>query len=145
MALPQLQWKLIGLIVAFGAGTCILSVFAVSTGLIQMKEALKIYPESQVIIDRYSDRTLFYLFGSFTVSALLNLTVFFVVLRRLAGPIKRLRDYFKKLSLHPETKDQLVFRGGDYFHDLPPVINQAVRELRGQRDDAKNKKIRVLK
>lgn len=133
MALPQVQWKLIGLILAFGAGTCILAVFAVSVGLIEMKEALKAFPEAQIIIDRFSDRVMFYLAGSFLVSAFFNLTVFMIVLRRLAGPIRRLRDFFKKLAHHPEMKDQLTFRGGDFFHDLPPIVNHAIREVRDQK------------
>ncbi|MCM0605259.1 MAG: hypothetical protein KA715_04155 [Xanthomonadaceae bacterium] len=140
MALPQLQWKLISLILAFGAGTCILSVFAVSVGLIQMRGALSHFPEAQHVIDRFSDRVMFYLLVSFVVSAVFNLTVFFIILRRLAGPIERLRDYFKKMSVSPESHEQLRFRGGDFFMDLPPVVNQAMKEIRASESKLKKSK-----
>lgn len=97
-----------------------------------MRGALAGHADAQHVIDRFSDRVMFYLFASFFVSAVLNLTVFFVILRRLAGPIKRMRDYFKRLSLNPESKEQLTFRGGDFFLDLPPVINKAVKEIRSE-------------
>lgn len=134
MALPQMQWKLIGLIIAFGTGTCVLAVVGVSVAMIQLRAAVSAYPEVQILVDQYSDRAMIYLVGSFLISAFVNMTVFFVVLKRLAGPIRRLRDYFKRLALQPDTQEMLHFRGGDFFDDLPPVVNQALKEIRARRN-----------
>lgn len=50
---------------------------------------------------------------------------------RLAGPIYRLRKYFfdiSKTGSFPE--EELRFRKGDFFSDLPSVVNQAMSQLK---------------
>lgn len=45
---------------------------------------------------------------------------------KVAGPIYRLRTYFKEM---PES--QLSFREGDFFNDLPQVINESLTKVKG--------------
>jgi len=64
------------------------------------------------------------LFG-FIFSALVML----VVSNRLAGPIVRLRRYFGDIAIKTDNVPPLSFRKGDFFGDLPEVVNRAVQAL----------------
>jgi hypothetical protein len=44
---------------------------------------------------------------------------------KVAGPIYRLRTYFREM---PDSK--LSFREGDFFNDLPPVINESLEKVK---------------
>lgn len=53
-----------------------------------------------------------------------------IISHRIAGPMIRLRNFFRSLttgSIHPLPK--LEFRDGDYFTDLPPLINAAINRV----------------
>lgn len=45
---------------------------------------------------------------------------------KVAGPIYRLRAYFREM---PDSK--LSFREGDFFNDLPNVINDSLEKVKG--------------
>jgi hypothetical protein len=50
---------------------------------------------------------------------------------RLAGPIYRLRNHMKKVAeegIH--GLEPLRFRAGDFYSDLPPIINNALERFR---------------
>ena len=47
---------------------------------------------------------------------------------RLAGPIVRLKGFFQKISETGEFQ-QLNFRKGDFFCDLPPIVNSALNRV----------------
>lgn len=57
---------------------------------------------------------------SFVVSCLSSL----LISQRLTGPIYRLRQYFKAVA-NGEKVEPIHFRKGDFFSDLPNLVNQA--------------------
>jgi hypothetical protein len=60
-------------------------------------------------------------------------TIITIVLSdRLAGPIVRLRGVFQRVAESGET-ETVSFRAGDFFTDLPGLINRAFDRLRGSR------------
>lgn len=46
---------------------------------------------------------------------------------KLAGPIVRLREYLKKTAQSSQSPEPLTFRKGDFFDDLPELVNQALK------------------
>jgi hypothetical protein len=50
---------------------------------------------------------------------------------RFAGPLVRMKSYFRSLSEPQNPVTQLSFRSGDFFSDLPPLVNSAVKRLQG--------------
>jgi hypothetical protein len=49
---------------------------------------------------------------------------------KMAGPMIRLRNYFGQISKDGDFPETLNFRNGDFFQDLPPMINQAFAALK---------------
>ncbi len=49
---------------------------------------------------------------------------------RLAGPIVRLRKLFYRIAKTSDFPEMLSFRKGDFFTDLPPLVNQAFISLK---------------
>lgn len=47
---------------------------------------------------------------------------------RLAGPIIRLREFFREMG-QTGAPDTVRFRKGDFFDDLPEVINTALKRI----------------
>ncbi len=83
------------------------------------------------------------LFGIFTI----------ILSNKLAGPIVRLHSYFKNIILGQRPVPSVFFRKGDFFRDLPPLINEAVDSIQkdkgaipvaapdiSRHDEKKNKK-----
>ena len=66
--------------------------------------------------------------SAFFISSLITL----VLSQRLAGPISRLRGFFASLAEGKEPEGPLQFRKGDFFSDLPHLINRAVGRLRSE-------------
>ena len=57
------------------------------------------------------------------VSSFIFLFIFGLILsNRIAGPLYRLNDYFKKMSQGEDT-GEMKFRKNDFFRDLPPNFN----------------------
>lgn len=66
-------------------------------------------------------------------------TSFFATLilsHRFAGPLIRMRNYFRGLSEGQPATTELSFRDGDYLSDFPPLINRAVKNLRDMNKSA---------
>jgi hypothetical protein len=55
-----------------------------------------------------------------------------VLSNEIAGPITRLREYFTDLKnlKDEESVPELRFRKGDFFQDLPAIIEKSLNELR---------------
>lgn len=51
-----------------------------------------------------------------------------IVSYRFAGPLLRLKGYFNAIS-NGKPPGELSFRSGDFFSDIPPVVNAAVKKL----------------
>jgi hypothetical protein len=49
-----------------------------------------------------------------------------VVSHRLAGPMVRLKNYFRTLNEGQQPWGPLEFRDGDYLRDLPPIVNEFI-------------------
>jgi hypothetical protein len=71
-----------------------------------------------------------YLFAMITSSALT-----LIISYRFAGPLIRLRAYFEQLGTEKGSFRELSFRTGDYFSDLPPIINDGLKRFKSQTTD----------
>ncbi len=63
--------------------------------------------------------------GGILISAALTL----VISHRMAGPLIRLRNFFRSVGEGTGLAPKLTFREKDYFTDLPPLINRALTRL----------------
>ena len=61
------------------------------------------------------------LFFSLMITSLITL----FLSHRLAGPMIRLKNFFSGIQRTGDFPDLITFRNGDFFEDLPPVINGA--------------------
>jgi len=71
-----------------------------------------------------------YLAWGFFVSAGISSLAILFVSHRVAGPMVRLGNYLKKIPEEgggPLTP--LQFRKGDFFSDLPPLVNSALKSV----------------
>lgn len=73
---------------------------------------------------------------SFVVQGLLTLSIS----HRLAGPIVRLRNYFKRIVREGTPNDRIKFRKKDFFSDLPEIINKAIKRMSQERSSKGTKK-----
>jgi signal transduction histidine kinase len=71
---------------------------------------------------------LIFLICSF-VAILLVFILGLMLSHKIAGPIHRLKMYMTDMSQGQELGD-LSFRKGDYFLELPPIVNQFVKAVR---------------
>lgn len=53
-----------------------------------------------------------------------------IVSFRFAGPMIRLRNFFKRIVESPDPLPKLEFRDGDYLGDFPPLINEALNVVK---------------
>jgi hypothetical protein len=65
-------------------------------------------------------------FIAVTVTGLLTL----LISHKLAGPMIKLRRYFGDIEKSGNITEDLYFRGSDFFQDLPPTINRALKALK---------------
>ena len=49
---------------------------------------------------------------------------------KMAGPMIKLRNFFNGISKDGDFPEELYFRKGDFFQDLPPLINKAFTALK---------------
>lgn len=49
---------------------------------------------------------------------------------KMAGPMIRLRNFFNGIAKNGDFPEELHFRDGDFFTDLPPTVNQAFTALK---------------
>jgi len=73
---------------------------------------------------------LIYMFAALGVGLLTTVTFTLLISHRMAGPIIRLRGYFTQIGKTGDFPEDLRFRQGDFFQDLPPTINNALLVLR---------------
>lgn len=71
---------------------------------------------------------------SFFTAVIASAAMTLAVSHRFAGPLVRLRGYFRKLSLQSDEEpiQPLSFRRGDFLSDIPPLVNKALDRI--QRD-----------
>ncbi|MDR3606179.1 MAG: hypothetical protein P4M08_02230 [Oligoflexia bacterium] len=78
--------------------------------------------------ERFNDNLLLFYLTAMVISAALTLIVSY----RFAGPIMRLKSYFRALSEPQTPVTDLSFRAGDFFSDIPPVVNSAIKKVQIQ-------------
>ncbi len=64
------------------------------------------------------------------VSLIFSGTITLIISNKMAGPITRLKEIFIKTARTGEWPENVHFRQGDFFIDLPPIINQAVQAIK---------------
>lgn len=69
----------------------------------------------------------------FAFALLITLIFSLLLSHRLAGPIVRLQSYFTAISKDGEYPNELHFRKGDFFTELPGMVNQAFKAIRAKR------------
>jgi hypothetical protein len=76
-------------------------------------------------------RSLLVYMGIAAVVAVVTMGVTALMLsHKMAGPMIRLRNFFNGIAKNGDFPDNLTFRDGDFFQDLPPTINQAFTALK---------------
>ena len=71
-----------------------------------------------------------YMTLALTVSVSTTAVFTLLLSHRMAGPMIRLKNYFQQVVKTGEFPEQLRFREGDFFQDLPPAINDAFLSLK---------------
>jgi hypothetical protein len=59
-----------------------------------------------------------------------------IVSYRFAGPLLRLKGYFNSIA-NGKNAGELSFRSGDFFSDIPPVVNAAVKKFQNPNGEQK--------
>lgn len=137
---PQFQLTLMGLnwavITAVFAVLRIQSsrVFADLTPLTSLSQISGDY--STYFLDFQADRFNTSLWFFYTIAMLASGALTLIVSYRFAGPLVRLKGYFQGLGVTQEPIRELNFRTGDFFSDLPPIVNSAIKRLKSS--DAKD-------
>ncbi len=73
---------------------------------------------------------LIYMFTALGIGIVTTATLTLLISHKLAGPMIRLRNLFSQVSKTGNFPEQVKFRDGDFFQDLPPAINQAFSTLK---------------
>ncbi len=73
------------------------------------------------------------IFIAFLVTVVFSSLITLAVSHRLAGPIVRTRGYFRNIIEKGKRENKLTFRDGDFFSDLPPLINDAISVIEKNR------------
>lgn len=69
----------------------------------------------------------------FAFALLITLLFSLLLSHRVAGPIVRLQGYFTSISKNGDYPNDLKFRKGDFFNELPGIVNQAFKAIREKR------------
>ena len=73
---------------------------------------------------------LIYMFISLSVGLITTATLTLFLSHKMAGPMIRLKSFFSGISKGGEFPEPIRFREGDFFQELPPVINHAFQSLK---------------
>lgn len=65
---------------------------------------------------------------SLVVGAVASTLLTLVITHRISGPMIRMRNYFRNIK-EGGPANHIEFRDGDYFRELPPLINGAIDRL----------------
>lgn len=63
---------------------------------------------------------------AFAFSLFLVIAVTLLLSHKIVGPIYNLKNYFLNLEINQDKKLHLRFRKGDYFSELPEIINRSL-------------------
>jgi methyl-accepting chemotaxis protein len=82
--------------------------------------------------DRFNTTLLIFYITAMIASGAITLIVSY----RFAGPLLRLKSYFNSIS-DGKSPGELNFRSGDFFSDIPPVVNAALKKLQNSGSEQK--------
>jgi len=131
---PSFQWTLIGinLLILLGAGA------AFGVGAYNSFDRLR---DMGLKVGLPKDHSYFkflsfqyehlsnYLIIALIVALTLSLIVTMLVSHKFAGPLVRLKGFFKDIGSSGKVYE-LKFRKGDYLNDLPPEVNKALNKIK---------------
>jgi len=69
---------------------------------------------------------------TYTLSLFLTIAASIYLSHKIVGPIYRLKNYFKGISESNQMMSKLSFREGDYYSDLPEIVNAALDKIRNE-------------
>ncbi|MBU6152911.1 MAG: hypothetical protein KGP28_01290 [Bdellovibrionales bacterium] len=127
---PRFQLTLIILNTLITTGLFTLTVFLVMRSHLFLETLVRQtrLPAQGLFIQLMTEqlRTLiFYMVVAFVVAVLSTAVLTMLISHRMAGPIKRLNGFFSQIEKTGEFPQEIRFRDGDFFQELPPRINQA--------------------
>jgi hypothetical protein len=119
------------------AASALMTIFMFTSVWLQIEESFKnlrkmgvdasLPPGNQYFqfLSFSKDHILIQIGFAFVVCFILTSLVMLFISQRLAGPIIRLRAFLNAI-IHDEVPPKdLAFRKGDYFSDLPEIVNEA--------------------
>ncbi len=80
-------------------------------------------------VEYQSETILKGIFFYFIIGVLISTLWMLLLSNKLSGPILRLRGYFAQIAEGKKDYSPISFRKGDFFIDLPPVINKALERI----------------
>ena len=134
---PRFQLLLIGVNILVTACTFGITIFQASQTFSRFQELGKMVQLPQDhsffnLIEFQASTLHSKMIVSFFISIVLSAIMTLVISHRLSGPIVRLKSYFSEIAEKKGLSSQLHFRKGDFFADLPEVINRALQSLKSK-------------
>lgn len=71
---------------------------------------------------------------TFTLSIFLTIAASIYLSHKIVGPVYRLKHFFINIVETKEKNHVLSFRAGDYYSDLPAIINSALDKIKNERE-----------
>lgn len=110
----------------------------VQNTLLDLKPAASLSGQEIDFYKRYLDYQAHSFQNAILISTMAGLMisggVTLIISHRIAGPMVRLRNFFRILATRTSGPPlKLEFREGDYFTDIPPLVNEAISRVRGER------------
>ena len=127
---PQFQLLIVGVNAFLMIVGFILNSFEITRAISRFKElgkTIQLNPDHSFfkLIEVQSANLYSSLILSFLFMLGLSGFITLVLSHRLAGPIVRLKSYLKEIASTGAVPAKLQFRKGDYFWDIPEVVNEA--------------------
>ena len=72
-----------------------------------------------------------HLFVCFMIGMIFSNLVIITISHKVAGPIVRLKNNFISMQEHGEI-EKIIFRKGDFFSELPEIINSALTRVKNK-------------
>ncbi len=132
---PQFQMALILVNILISILTFGINLFQTSRAFDRFYElghSIQLAPDHAFfkLIELQGNRVYSYMIWSFLIAIGISCLMMTLLSHRLAGPIVRLRSYFRDIAAKGKIQSELKFREGDFFSDLPEAINSALKEIR---------------
>ena len=70
----------------------------------------------------------------FTLSIFLTIAASIYLSHKIVGPVYRLKHFFINIVETKEKNHVLSFRTGDYYSDLPAIINSALDKIKNEKE-----------